>query len=430
MSQQTDGFHSALQGRRQTPVLPVIQLGEMTPELVASIQSVIGHMDSVPDFMTSFLPVRSGRLKLERLRLIDSFGQYRDIQVKELEIQVAESMVSSKENEALLRPRLMVPCRIEFRWLSYRFGTETLDKNSTPVFGFIVPDFVDESVHVYAENGVFLGLLKGVGEACVWKNMYGESGDAEKIENGHLKQLVDGFLENKGQGLREFLAAVKTNFMNCEPSHTDLFMTKCFGRVLVLCRGGIRLREKGRPIMEQKLYGAENTFGYEKQKMTLRIGDGRKEQNGVVGFFKESPKHGLYSRFYVSDADDDGAFIKRDNTVALSLEDEEAKLTFLLDAEGKLAVTSGFLPVREVVLPPVLYKAPMETIKYMLRVTPLLALKEPFCMPAPAKAYEQWSFSYKNSRKSSCTIDIYGEPDSVVRTDRPEIFEGFLIREM
>jgi hypothetical protein len=92
---------------------------------------------SAPAPQNDFNPIRTGTMKIHRLRLVDTFGQIKDLDVSKIFISdplddgTAKPVVS-------LPPRVMQPARINFRWLSAEDDEEEMNDHpaTTPICGW------------------------------------------------------------------------------------------------------------------------------------------------------------------------------------------------------------------------------------------------------------------------------------------------------
>src|SRR5262249_44509456 len=119
LSQSLGGFNEALLMHKQTLQLPISDpLGfpeyqQFSSRVAVAVENSIR---SAPEPLNDFNPIRAGALRILRLRLIDSFGQYRDIDCSEINT-THNFALPSMADCALLPPRITQPARINFRWL-------------------------------------------------------------------------------------------------------------------------------------------------------------------------------------------------------------------------------------------------------------------------------------------------------------------------
>jgi hypothetical protein len=116
LAQALGGFNQALLMHKQTLQLPIMDpIGfDEYRDFTKKVREMAWG-DSAPQPLNNFNPIRAGKMKILRLRLIDTFGQVRDIPCEN--ILSAETLPVNEEGIAL-PPRLVQPARLNFRWLS------------------------------------------------------------------------------------------------------------------------------------------------------------------------------------------------------------------------------------------------------------------------------------------------------------------------
>ncbi|HYR10334.1 MAG TPA: hypothetical protein VEQ60_21345, partial [Longimicrobium sp.] len=83
LAQSLSGFNDALRMRRQGYQLPVadpLAFPDAQPFVDAVAAAVGGERTGAPQPLDDFFPLRAGALRLDRLRLVDTFGQARDVE--------------------------------------------------------------------------------------------------------------------------------------------------------------------------------------------------------------------------------------------------------------------------------------------------------------------------------------------------------------
>ena len=109
-------------------------------------QALGNNTNLAPLPLSDFMPIRSGTMRVHKLRVIDSFGQEKtDILltsvIKSEPLTLPGTAIThTHPNDAWLPPRLMQPARINFRWLSADSGSQELNSHpeSTPVYGWLL----------------------------------------------------------------------------------------------------------------------------------------------------------------------------------------------------------------------------------------------------------------------------------------------------
>lgn len=423
LSQQMSGFYEAFSALSDMPVLPVISPDEETKELAGTVSECLEgypHMPVLGGEGSPFLPVRGGILRMNRLRLIDSFGQYKEIGIFSHNVHVSETMKGDRGTDVLLRPRFLQPVRVEFDWLSAEHEQcPCLDGNSTPVAGFLVPDFLDRCLFVYDNEGHLLGAAQDSEERICWMGGMGICQTAENISNPYLKNFVTGLLERKPENMKLLLEYLRNCLTRSVTGEQMEMLSMCFGRTLALCRAKVSLKGKGR-LLRQLFDDTCTTRDYEKEKVFIRLGDERKLRNGLLGYAKEngSPCRVLHVLEKVEQTGDD--YLDSCHDLSLSLEDGERNLLFLMLPEGEVSVRAGFVPAMSKSLQKEMYEDRQAAIEHIFRLAPFLAGGGKILLPQEQILGEEWVFSFlrgeeeKHQNISKRGIDFREEEKSLM----------------
>ncbi|MEP2642407.1 hypothetical protein [Roseobacter sp.] len=149
---------------------------------------------SIPDALRAAgLPrlLTSGRLRLTRARVIDTFGRVRNLPVDQLLMPAAHEITGPDDPPALRRPpRLAVPARLMWRLTDpasegpdapeAALNQQTPALSINPIAGFLLPDFIDEALEVFGADGTPLGQIMedSVSGGLMWEGGVGRDGPA------------------------------------------------------------------------------------------------------------------------------------------------------------------------------------------------------------------------------------------------------------
>ena len=134
--------------------------------------------------------IASGTLRLLRARIIDTFGRFRDLQTDRVTMPVALSAKSSSGEPALaMPPRLALPSRLMWRFVDpadktwkreARLNQADRSRTINPVAGYLLPDFIDETLEFFDQDGIPLGevLHDSVTGGVTWEGGVGRAGPA------------------------------------------------------------------------------------------------------------------------------------------------------------------------------------------------------------------------------------------------------------
>ena len=389
-----------------------------------------------------FLPIRAGRLKLEKLWVIDAFGQL--LQLEDTPIAeknkrgaVANPFVSkrlaSADGAICLDPRLAQATRLCIHWppaSRYASQLETATaleqgEEDNPVCGWILPNFLDSSLMIYDARGTALGALQAVQrkswdidvgskkaeiESFHWIDIPGSKTfffglPPKKIEdplgenaNPHLRDFVKGLLslsDGSGQAFSELLNTI--NDSGSPSAGTNPNLALLIGKPLALVRASLQLELEGMVATDQNQ--KDNTGGIEGVKFPVRLGGRRKwngawiGDDGLVGFFLSRNYTRFYPAYGLEGRNDN--YSEYNHVPAVSFA-EPLDLTLLVNPAQGVCATTGILPRKLFKLPYGDSSDGLENKQVVFFAGPVISpdsAKE-IHMPSPSDIYGQWSWTH------------------------------------
>jgi hypothetical protein len=451
LSQALGGLNDALIMRDQVlqipPINPRIFFGGQKERPEDPIVTSIGDMNILsPDPGKPFYPIRAGRLNVERLRMVDAFGQALPLPKFDPPLRSASLVADGEDGGTFLHfpPRLVQPARLLFDWVRTENPRGTRPANS-PVCGWVIPNHLDKNLLFYDGGGGPLGALQkilrlsapgGKGgtpakdeKAFFWVTMPGTSGRPEDILNPNLRRFVL-FLRNMdadtGNAFWDLLDEGIDKTDSGEPED-DPVVSLLLGRPLALVRASLKLELEGPPACDQgfEWVGKSEIHGFTRIKFPLLLGDAEKDQDGLIGFFTDDsgpfyPSSGARGPRYAG-------IIEYGHTLELDCE-SPLDLTVLMDPRAKVHAGTGILPVRSVELPNRVRSAAKTLREAFFQVAPLLSPGAAVAMPKPSDDYGKWSWACRpqvTMWKEAETISPVG--DRAGFHPKPlEISEGWL----
>ena len=437
LSQALGGFNEALLMHKQTMQLSITDpLGFDDYQSFATDvrDAVKDSIHSAPEPLNDFNPIRSGAMSILRLRLIDTFGQIKDLDLENLdsrEIITSDPMTNTaKELRAQcpvwLAPRLVQSARINLRWLSA--GHDQVEMNdhpaTTPICGWLLTNNLDNSLMIYDGEGKALGSIVSR-ETHVpdekWEPSPGSDTRINNISNPHLKKMVEWVcrLDAKEPFLTHFISAIDNALENIEPEnfaqHQDLALL--MGRPIALVRASVNLELQGRPainqgwnVFRQQLEReSRDDDGFADVAFPIRIGEYRQFNDGLVGYWKERGDEYEDELFHAPQSDEKNGItdirIKThrtdtddEMTVFQSVKSPPQYLSMLLDPRGVVHATSGVVPAKVVAIPPDQYVDALQAIEITFLTAPILTDAGKIHLPLPAEAGYQWSWLQKQDK--------------------------------
>ena len=399
-----------------------------------------------------FLPIRSGRIKIQRLSIVDAFGQTLKLPVGRINqsagedwhtrmlhrthsFAVGSSRPRTDEASVMLRPRFAQPVRLRFEWEQASDGPE---KNCGPVCGWILPNHLEKNFMVYSATGKPLGALQkklglepgSTAPAFYWVDVprEGDTGKAvpeqeniEKhlasiIQNTHLLYFcrwVLSLIPDHGG----FFSAVIDQAMASSDQRVpeeDPGVAVLVGRPLALVRAGLQFEPAGLPAHRPKLRpgsaetpGADSlldTGGFQKVKWPLRLGDLHARNDGLIGVFTCSPAEPGGAAMTV------GPFypvwgweqkIENERIPPFAVQNFEIdavrrlQVTMLMDPQARVHATTGALPRTFLELPHENVTGAKRAREVFFQTAPVLGISATPQMPKPSDDYGEWSWAYR-----------------------------------
>ncbi len=437
LSQRMDGFHEALIMRDHLPALPLYDSSKKLRPLLLELTRLLDQpliSPRVEDTESRFFPVRAGFLSVSEIWLVDSFGQMKKIKPDENRIFLGDDVsYEDRKGEAYLRPRFMHPATVRFHWLAARMeeernlSMESIDHGTTPVLGFVIPNFLDGDFQVCDSCGRLLGFIQKSGQGARWMRPLPSCIPFEEIPSAHLRFFVKGLLGEHNPACANLLKYLDQVFGKSAPGGDEQFLQLCFGRPLVLARGSVQILGRGYPPHVQWFREELVCNGFDEEKFEVRFGDKRKLFDGLAGFYVGGREEKTYEKLFVPDlfSEPESEYMVQGSSIRTSLSDEPVELTFLMEPSGHITISTGFLPAKEVSLDKNVYCGQLEKNEMYIKAAPLLSPADPIAAPVPGGMTGEWSFSYVTPEGTETKTKEVREPDVWSFDERMQISEGF-----
>jgi hypothetical protein len=380
LSQTLHGFNDFLIMRKLLFKLPAYSSDQ--PETAARLNRLVKYNslcepmpeDDAERAQDRFAPFRAGVLEVNRLWIVDSFGQHKKFTARTPEfdnyhafkhVYISENVkADGMEGKALFPPRLAVPARVRLEF--------------DACAGYVIPDFLDGALQVYTPEAVFAGIFA----QTQWT-----------IKTGAISSEMEKFLASfKNDDLPKFVKRLKQKFQNrITPGARTLF-ADCFGipLALVTAKLSVQYADSPRAILWSVEDGTDN--GFLTAPFSVLIGDSRRCADGIAEYFT-----GGDYRVYSPD-------------LSTTLGAPPVDIAFLADPRGKIFIRTGLLPAYGTDIP----VRDMSGAEFYFR-SPVLADGSDFKIPTPDIPLA-WSFNGIAA----------GRPDVSLPTRPQSMFEGYL----
>lgn len=402
-----------------------------------------------------FNPLRAGYLTIEELTIVDVFGQQMTLWSPEGQqaLVPAKTAIASSltvtgapdpDGQVFLPPRLNIPTRLWFRWLSATHPNKPgatdedyVEMNShpatSPVFGWLMPNHLDNSLFFYQANGEPVGSFGLEHNAQKYRTQpanlptnpasdlakdIGKQG--QPTINGHLAEFM-WFIDsqkNKAGFLADLMKTIEKShqFINPAQAKENTDLAFLIGRPLALTRAVLGLESQGGVIpVKQSLQdfhtAAQDTVDFktrqkkhganiEAVQFPLQLGDLSKTNDGLVGYLIDTPQGYRNETLYSLAADDESQAIQKPaaDTIQLTLNGPKTIVTLLMDPRAAIHATPGILPVEQLRIPADQYNPGISKLAMTFFTHPVLgqpatgAGNPQLSIPLPEEKGYEWSW--------------------------------------
>ncbi len=381
---------------------------------------------------SGFQPVRHGQFSVERLSVIDSFGQAIDIvtQTGSSKIPLVSDALKADpkhiagggmpDGVVQLSPRVVQASRLSLDWIDSQDQQKTLSLNAkaNPVCGWLLPNYLDQALQIYSPEGYVLGELSRTDEGIVFEPApyasyvsvtditakYPELGNMltmlQDTKNPQTAKVnYEGFLEVIDAAL-EFKMFASTRFLRYESA--------LMGRPLALVRAQWQLDLVQLPYSDQawpelptllkNLPSLQDPFPSRIQAQTedvtlksysfpIRLGNANLTQDGLIGYFLQSSTQTNYQTFCsVYSPTSISSYVQLITGQEFQLQLTNGSIlrtTLLLDPVAPIHAYSDILPVYSNSLPMNFVDQALKQMAVTFRVGPLLTLKHQMPLSQP-----------------------------------------------
>lgn len=409
LSQCLNGFNQALLGRKQTLQLVIddpIGFEKDQPFVNLVHDAVQNSITSAPQPLNFFNPIRSGTLKILRLRLVDTFGCVRDLNWEKT--LTPEYLKANKDNAVNLPPRLVQPARINFRWLSgnHKHTQEEAGShpNLNPICGWLLPDRLDNTLEIYNKEGKSLGELeiRKAGSAR-WRPAPGSKfavSSVDQIPNRHLKRVVSYLNNSDDEFLEDFVQSLiqACEQINPATSNSNSSLALIMGQPIAITRISLNLQIQGSPsinqdwaIFKRDIQRFQNssrevfqreTNNFTNVQFPIYLGNSQRLSDGLVGYWQEihhQEEIVLSPEVYIPISSSSGQnkqnskIIQQQKTWYQAIQSEPLFFTALIDPRGSLQARSRILPNKSISMPTEHYVNTLNNLAITFLVAPILS---------------------------------------------------------
>ncbi len=464
MAQALGGLRSAMRMRRQVLQIPVSDPlatvsgdGPLSVEFSnVTVPGAVGDQNTTaaePDW--GYHPIIAGQLNVLALRLVDTFGQVRDVRVDQGSLIRSSSLRPAQDpvgtTPVLLRPRLAQPARLNFRWLAADddLVEANSDPASSPICGWLMFNHLDASLMVYDAGGSAIGAFSTVGP--LWQGAPGASdmfaqittAFADAAINPHLRDFayaINGKADAVGF-LDDLLRAIDraSTLIIPKGSAQHRSTSVLFGRPLAIVRARLDAELHGLASIDESWDALRSTVkswdgttypaarpdaAFADVRLPVRLGDISNLDDGLIGYFIDHGSPATFDTFYASAADTSGHGVIAPPDDAVTVTSRAGStpvvLTMLVDPRCSVHATTGLLPMKDIEVPPAMYADALQQMAVPFLVAPLIA-GEQTRIPVPTEAGWTWSWITRTSKPAG-----WSQVDAVASPNPRAAFDGTL----
>lgn len=395
----------------------------------------------------TFNPLRSGYLTIKNLSIVDVFGQSKKVIVNndKANPKVICSVTLSgeeKDNTIIpLPPRIIQPSRLQFNWLNSndKIIYQDSGKMDNPVLGWLVPNYLDNSILVYDGNGnevimlqIVADITKEKGLKLVKNPFPGKNVLPDLIDNPQLQKMLNSI--NSGSiasGIMDLAYKINLNITGGNALQNNTAALLC-GQPLALVRCAVKLETLGLPYFNQRWdkSGKEDTGNIETVKFALDLGNYTLEKDGLLGYFTDTESNSFYTTIKAPDFkfSKSESFFKSNNALKMALNQEPLKLTLLMDPSAGIHLSTGILPTKFVELFNHNSGKLLSGLNISFMVAPFIADKVDPGIPIPSSVNAGWKWTHKSdvtTWQSDAAI-AEGKNKQISGFKKQQVYEGWL----
>jgi len=402
---------------------PVLQTSLVAPVAAA----LDGATLSAPAPNSNFNPIRCGLLRIDKLRIVDTFGRFKDFAAPAT--VVASSLeppasVGGQPNAGFLQPRIVQPSRLLFRWIAASDGSVETNSHpaTTPIFGWVLPNHLDDSLGIYDPAGAALGslILSADETRVLWLTAPGDDAtwgqplaEVFASQSQQLQDFANGIYNGGAPSFfKPFLETINRTVVTVEPNiaQRDPGTAVLLGNPLALTRASLTLDLRGAPAYDQSwtafyqavdanLDGTSpalqfNDGGLTGVNVPVQLGDLSQLNDGLVGYWINPTDADDYRQFQapaaagVADAESGGVLAPVFGSLTLkaaNTAESRIQLSLLIDPRATVHASTGVLPVKSISLPPDQYQAALSQLRISFLNTPVLGAEGNWTIPLPSE---------------------------------------------
>lgn len=404
-----------------------------------------------------FLALRAGFLRIDRLRLVDGFGQYVDLlgglSLNPAKLIFGNSLtVRNQPDLAALRPRFTAPARALLRFVDGKGGQVEAGSGVSPVCGYVVPSLLDGTLEFFDADGNGLGQLRpDPTMGTVWEEDPGRP--ATLGARPHAAMPKDSFLGDLAEGIVDADTALAQSQMKGDNEAITSSLRSLLA-ILDITRWTVDLSGRAgdehlslllghpiavvRAILEIDVQDPRTPPENETTAVPVKLGTLLHSQDGLLAYYVSDN----FDRVYVVDPsvadlmpatgsgtidspyiDKSGVFYANSGRIV--------PLTLLMMPCTDVHVTTGLLPQKKAGLLKEWTAAALSRISPALRRGPILRDPSATRLPIPADIRANWLWHRRSDPSNWVSDQIVAATSEAIMPNEPiQASDGWLQAKM
>jgi hypothetical protein len=407
-----------------------------------------------------FLPVRGGLLRIEKLQVIDAFGQLLDLTDtgdehgfaplpgQELRPDDPNAAESLGHGTIQLPPRIIQNARLDVQFLPNDGSEGELPTSvlANPVNGWLLPNHLDRSIAVYDEHGAMLGEIVPPAQGD-WRPRPRPGGKPhDAIANAVLKRVVAAIIASGD--VDSVLEVIDETLWTVDPlgARKDQFLSVLVGRPLAVVQATFVLELMGDPLTDQS-WGStldldaqtpawkRDEGGIRAGAFPIRLGSIALRADGLIGYYQTAGVR-AYTTLYAVHVP---TGVKAKSIIPivsgsryqgdlwLKPATDRVTLTLIIDPRAGVTAWSGILPAATATLPTHLVEDFMGQLRVTFRTGPVVADAQGPRLALPGRKQDAWSWAQGSDAHGWTTTPLQNADDRARLPDAPlALREGWL----
>lgn len=438
------------------------------------------HGSTTPE---TFFGLRSGFLRVTRLRLVDGFGQFLDLLGSSAETEADATrivtappmLVAGRTDLQALPPRFTSPARLWFRYIKgepaspsdttdARLATDETPTVS-PVCGYLMANHIDRALEFFGADGSNRGMVRhdDLDGRLVWEDAPGTpitigQTPARAIANSFLAQtaqsLLDWGLADQQAPLREdvlcaLMRVIDTTLWTVDPfgHQGDEHLSLLVGHPVVVMRAQLRL---------EVLEPVDPAQTVNQIAVPVRLGALTHWQDGLLGYFVNDDYRTLYvpnpasadqaraacamdgflgyatqvkdyfNSFHNTPRPVTHPYVNRDGFF-LARPNQTVSLTLLVEPLTRVYATTGLLPRKDIGMQREWVQEALARLAPTFRFGPVLIDPKRVRMPVATELNGTWSWDHRTDVNVWANDPVSpATQEALLAPDPPRGSEGWL----